>query len=181
MPRTIGNFLEQVPELNGIQFDIISSRIITLSQLLTEHPVEDGSITSDFTIKAPISISITAEVGNLTLSDPNLEAGENAQRVYAEMEGFFRDIIQFSYQTGFQLYENMIITNLAYTDTTTAPGALFVDLTIRQLEIKKSEQVKIPQETLRAGKTRQQLASKINAGKQAITPVEDFKISLTTL
>ena len=60
----------------------------------------------------------------------------------------------------------MIFTSLDVVEEVAKSGALIFDATLEQLDVTSSEQVAIPQNRVAPGKTRTQLSSKINRGRQ---------------
>ena len=175
MPETIGSLLEQRAELSGIEFDIISDRQTSLIQRPTRHPVEDGSEMSDFTIQDPPQITLRAEVGNVSLQE-DLEATEKARRAYSDLKKFRDYRTLFSYQTGFDIFTDMIISSFVVTEEIGKSGGLIADLTLDQITVTEAEQAQIPPDSVAAGKNRQQLSSEVNAGRVETVPAEEIAI-----
>lgn len=175
MAKTVGIILEQKPVLNGIQFDILSSRVVENSQTVTQHPVENGAVISDHVIKNPVKISLRAEVGNVQLTG-DYQVGQKAQDVHGALKLLYKNSELFDYQANFELYKNIIITALTVVDYRDKPAGLIADIKLQQLEVTASEQVKIPQEQLGTTKAAIQLASPIKAGRVEAEPSTVFEI-----
>lgn len=165
MPRTIGYILEQDAKIGSISFDILLNRRVSFNQTTTDHPVENGSSMTDYTIQSPLVIAVRVEIGNVSIIDTEAAPASIAQAAYERLERLHDDRIFINYQTGFKIYEDMIITSIGSEDDISKPGALIADVTLKQITITDSEQVKIPPETLQEGKAREQGSSKTEAGR----------------
>jgi len=164
MAKTVGVILEQKPELSGIQFDILSSRVVEKAQNVTQYPVENGAVIADHVIKLPVKITVRAEVGNVQLNG-EYSVGEKAQDVYGALNLLYDKSELFAYQANFELFKNIIITSIVCVDDKEKPAGLVVDIKMEQILITFSEQVKIPPEQLGTEKARVQLSSSVQAGR----------------
>lgn len=170
-PQSVGQIFDKGNNIDGITFDILSARRVNQTQQITDNPIEDGSSISDFSIQEPITINLTVEIGNVSLFDINQEPGENARRAFEELERLYENRSFVSYQTGFRLYENMLLTSINLTDDIRKPNALIAEISLKQVIITESEQVAIPSQIVQSGKARQQLSSTINAGRIEPIPI----------
>lgn len=170
MAGTIGAVLEQTPELKGVVFDVITTRRTSRSQRATSHKIERGKKISDSVIQENIVVSFRAEIGNVSFD--GTAAGVKARESYDKLVVIYDSKEFFDYQTGFELFDSMIFTSLDVVEEVAKSGALIFDATLEQLDITSSEQVAIPQNRVAPGKTRTQLSSKINRGRQEPQPLD---------
>ena len=170
MSRSIGAILDRNISLNGVTFDVVDGVRVGRSQQIAVHPIEDGSQISDHAATNNIALSFRGEVGNISLD--GTATGQRAIDIYETLIDLFDSKALFDFQTGFELFENVLFVSLDQVDESAKSGALLFDATMEQLRIVEAEQVAIPQSILRAGKTRQQLSSKINRGR--VEPGEDI-------
>lgn len=175
-PQSVGQIFDKGNNIAGITFDILTSRRVSLNQQITDNPIEDGSSISDYAIQEPIVINLTVEIGNVSLLDIYQEPGVNARRAFEELERLYENRSFVSYQTGFRLYENMLLTSIGLNDDIRKPNALIAELSLKQVVITESEQVAIPAQIVQEGKARQQLTSTINAGRIEPIPIHTENI-----
>lgn len=168
MPRTIGAILDQQQVLDSISFDVVAERKTARNRQVTSHALETGATISDHVIDDNITISFRAEIGNIDLTR-QYSITEKANDAYERLLSLYDDRSLVDYQTGFQLFENMLITVLEISETPGKPGALLADIVLEQLDITESEQVLIPQSILLETKTKKQLSSEVNRGKQDLS------------
>jgi hypothetical protein len=156
-----GIIIKPKEQLSSVIFDIISARSLMRSLEVTSHPIEGGAKITDHTIESNISISLRAEIGNLDTQRP-IDAYEELVRIFTERE-------LFEYQTGFEVFSNMLITSLSPIEEIYKPGALVVDITLEQITITQTEEVKLPRAILSSldnGKLQKQATSENNRGRQ---------------
>jgi hypothetical protein len=172
MAKTVAAILDRTFELGGITFDILANQRTSFAQQITRHPIESGFKITDHKIQEPPVLSFRAEIGNISITETDSTA-VRAQDAYEKLKALFDGSQTFDYQSGFELFENMLFTTLDIVEEIDKPGALIFDATIEQLNITESEQVLIPKDQLPPGKTQQQLASEINRGQQDLQDLEE--------
>jgi hypothetical protein len=173
MSKTIGAILNKEERLGVVVFDVITNRETLRSRQLTSHVVESGSKISDNVIDNNVIINFSAEIGNVDLYQ-EYSVTERAAKAYIDLKKMYEQKTLIDYQTGFELFENMIITSISDFEsagTPSKPEALIVDIVLEQVNFVQTEQVLIPQSILKPGKTQKQLASTVNRGRQNLIPL----------
>jgi len=95
---------------------------ISPSSKVMEHPVEDGSVISDFTIFNPIEIEF-----NMILWKSDY------REVYADINRLYKDRTILTVQTFADSYSNMIITDLPHSESADIFNALALTLKMKQV------------------------------------------------
>lgn len=175
MPRTIGAILDRQEQLEGVVFDLVAERKTTRARQVTSHAIETGTQISDHVLDDNIVVSFQAEIGNIDLLREYTPT-EKSNDAYKKLVTLFSEKTIIDYQTGFELFQNMIITSLDFTERMEKPGALLVDVVLEQIDITESEQVLIPQSILGLLKIKKQLSSEVNRGKQDLGIAERHKV-----
>lgn len=173
MPQTstILNFYDE--KLAGILLDIVFERKTTRTSTITAHPVEKGVTISDFSIQENVVITFRAEISNSNFFEVSPEDhpfGERANRAYEELVNIYENRIVFDYQTGFELFQNMLITMLDVIEVNGKPNALVADFVIEQINFVATQQIEYSANVL-TDKASKQLQSTIHRGLQSL---EDF-------
>jgi len=179
--------LESVVNLAGtslkavIQFDAVITRGHKMSSTVTSDPVEDGSEASDHVILAPRELTLAAMVSDHPI-DPEVlarnplvldadgfpvEAQPTRSQVAATLlEALWRDKVRLKIVTKFKTYENMLIQDMSWDESSDVGEALAATIVLR--ELRTAALVLVPTERLAPSSS--DLASrKVERGRRSTT------------
>jgi len=149
---------------------ITQNREISFQGIITERPLETQidnlSITTNLLagIKTNINLVNKGLINILQFSTNRMEDGYNI------LEDLFNKKTPFYLQTGFKLYENMVIKNLTITESPAVE--LRFNITLEQINIVDTEFVLIPKSKL-AQDAEHTGSSKIQEGRKSLTSVSE--------
>lgn len=154
--------------VGGLVFDAVFEESHEADLEVTDNPVESGVIVSDHAYMKPLKLKIMAGVSDTPLNDDPADQygdGESrAKQAFEMLHELQRLAEPFDVQTGFKLYENMVVTSIRTTQDKASANAFIFSAELREVIIVYTETVEYPPR--KDKKTKQQADKKKEKGEQ---------------
>lgn len=160
----------------GFTFDAIFEEEHNLELEVTDYPVETGVSLTDHSYMKPNKVTMTVGVTNHQLVPYDDGFGLYDGRInnaYRRLQLLMRSREPFDVQTGLQLYNNMICTNLSVTQNAGSANAVMFKAELREIVIVNTEVVTYPPR--KKGKAANQAGKKKDSGEKQSAEVDDKK------
>ena len=131
-------------KVGSISFDLILNENHSMSNEITEHDVEDGSVITDHIKNNLQSGSLVGLVTNFTISFGNDAILANrAQDAFDAMERLWKERTLLTIITVLKVYENVAITNVSVARSEASGEANAFSVSFRQMNIVKLKTTQI--------------------------------------
>lgn len=175
--------------------DAVPSITHNMTSVITTNPIEDGSNITDHIILNPRTIELNCFISEAPLNFVDVvknavattvsgtilpplfqgsivallaDSNDRVTDSYKILEELWSTKQKFSIQTGFKLYENMVIQSLTIPES--IQRGLNFTMSLQQVSFAKTEYVKIPKSKV-SSDTKHTATSKVNQGKTTLKPV----------
>ncbi|MBL4769533.1 MAG: hypothetical protein JKY94_17805 [Rhodobacteraceae bacterium] len=126
-------FRGAAPVLIGVPVDLRVSEVHKKESLVTQQPLEDGSIVSDHIILQPDTVEITAIISNY--DGPLVPAiGARAKTAWQELARLRKLQVLFDVLTTHELYTDMAITSITGGNLAPNQGELRLSVTLQKVD-----------------------------------------------
>jgi len=153
----------------SIKIDVVSQETHSLSDTITDHPVEEGSDVSDHDRPDPDQVTLECLITNTPLDgtapDPN--RGNNAWQSLKNLRGTNTLLSVF---TTLGRYDNMKITTLSATRTSQNFAGLEFSVTFKKIRIVQNKL------TSQRVSKQKNVTKKVDTGSQTPPPVEQSRL-----
>jgi len=145
--------------------------------VITENPVENGSVSSDHAYNMPALLELTyawAPASSQNSSqDPNF-----LNTIYQQLLNLKKGRILFSVLTGKRQYQNMLVKHLSQTTNKDTENVLLVRMVCQELILAVTQTVTISSSAQQA--LPQKTSPTINSGTQNLGPAKNFNTGSPT-
>ncbi len=178
--------------IGQIFLDVTVSESPEMTNRITKNPIEDGSSIADHVIQDPDVLTLEGIVtddpirflsGIRDLAERGLGSLTRSQSAFELIEKLKKEATVITVITGLKTYENMIISRFNPRRDNTTGFSLRFTLVLEQIEIKKSQTVSIPRDTVKDAPTGtgDQSASTVDGGKQPPLSPDDTTVEGTSV
>lgn len=149
----------------SLLFDSLLVETHKMKLNVTEHPIEDGNVITDFAQPEIERISVTALVSNFGLRRGELITN-NAQDAFDLLWSYKTNVVPVSLATTLHFYEDMIISNVSVKRNGKSGEAQEFNIDLQKFDIVSLETTEINWNRVRLP-TKAELASQAEARKKA--------------
>lgn len=160
----VGIFRAKTSELIGVDIDLRLSEIHNATALVTDQPIENGSLISDHIIDEPDTIEITAQISNVD--------SEKAKTSWAEFKNQIRKRELLDVITEHEIYTDMALESLSGEHTAPFLGTISVKLAFRKVQFAQIVTVQLTEADV-ANDINKAATTEVAAGKQPPVQEED--------
>lgn len=109
----INNFIV-VSKIGDVEIDVTLDEEHRFDSMITENPVEDGTVTNDHVVLKPVVLNISGRVTDASLTILGITKRNGAKEAYAELVALQLERKTFNVYTGINVYENMLLESLSF-------------------------------------------------------------------
>ena len=149
MSQGIGIFRAATQELIGVAIDLRLSEIHTAEAVVTETPVEDGSVVTDHIVIKPDTVEIIAEVSNFDANGA-ASTGERVKTAWQQFKDALNSRQLFDVVTLHELYENMAFESLTGEHSAPYKGKMAYKITFKKVDFAQLQFVAVPESNLQS-------------------------------
>lgn len=166
-------------QIGKLEIDILDNRSVTEKRQITSNPVESGARTTDHIIDEPTQISFSARISKFSLNNSKLSQltslakGKIPNRLkdaYDELYRIKDEKEPITIITKYRSYENMMISDLNFSDDSGDGEILKFSISFQQIKIVESQLVSIPNSRISIETAKKQNAYGRQTSKKLIAP-----------
>lgn len=143
--------------------------------VITDHPVEQGSVISDHAYKMPAKLDLTygySAGGSQNQSQGNADPMAFLKSIYQQFLGLQLARVLCTVYTGKRLYENMLIQAIGTTSDKENENILMLRVRFQEIILATTQSVTIPSQAVQA--MPQNTASPVNVGTVSLQSAPQF-------
>jgi hypothetical protein len=171
MSNGIGIFRADTDDIIGVGVDLRLSEIHTAEAMVTNQPIEDGSIVSDHIILQPETVEIIAEMSNFD-GNNSQSLGERAATTWTQFKESLKARTLYDVVTQHELYEDMALESISGEHVAPFKGRMQLKLTFRKVESTQLAIIAVPESQL-APDVAKQASTEVDGGQQVAKTKEN--------
>jgi len=109
----INNFT-MITEIGDIEIDVTLDEEHRFDSMITENPVEDGTVTNDHVVLKPVVLNISGRVTDASLVILGVPKINGAKEAYGELVTLQLQRTPFIVSTGIKVYKNMLLESISF-------------------------------------------------------------------
>lgn len=163
--------VKPVRNIDGIFCDAVIEENHSDSSVITEHPVEVGSVIADHVYRMPSELSLTY-VWSAGGQQNSAKDASFLKTMYQKFLTLKDNATLLQVVTGKRVYKNMVIRSIAERTDKATENILELHIDLREILLATTQTVQIPPAAQQANP--QQTAAPLNQGQQQLQPGTNF-------
>lgn len=159
--------------MGGFIADAVVEEIHEDSLVITEHPVEQGSVIADHAYRRPAQVRL---IYAWSAGSPQADGDPQfIQTLYQELLDLKDSRVPFDIYTGKRFYQNMLIENLRTDSSRRTENSMIIVASCKEVLMATTQVVIVPPRDVQADP--EKTASPIPMGTQQLQPAPNFNIN----
>lgn len=159
--------------ISSIVMDALIEETHNRTAVITENPVEDGSVFNDHIANDPVSVSIVGWITNTPVGffrnlNNIINPSDRVSTIFDDLNFLYQEGIPFQLVTNLKVYEDMGIQSLTIPKDVDSGNAFEFTMECKKIVKVSRESTQIPKTKVGGGtRTKAQAQSKVNGGKKS--------------